>query len=226
MFTPRVTAHGNHAFLLVSQTEPGKLQRHQLLLCFRSAPVLFFLPVIQAVCKLSAGGPCTLVRPPSKPSTTLSPILILRDYSAFLACSLKPGAVPSFVTFPFSISAAHSAAPTVFVNANRILATGTNSSNTAAIPKLTQALSAHILHPKAPQLVPLVISYLVYAALYSSICFSFCVLFHCFNWKYLECAAGPARLPCNTTNMTVPTTGMKFRGRYKKYLIIAVGVYF
>lgn len=73
----------------------------------------------------------------SKPSSTLIPILILRCHSALRACSLKPGAVPSFVTFPFSISAAHSAAPTVFVNANRMLATGTNSSRTAATPKLT-----------------------------------------------------------------------------------------
>lgn len=139
MFTPRVTAHGNHAFLVVSQIESGKLQRHQLLLCFRSAAVVFFLPVIQAACHLSAERSCHLLRPRSKPSSTFAPILILRNYSAFLACSLKPGAVPSFVTFPFSISAAQSAAPTVFVNANRMLATGTNSSNTAAIPKLTQA---------------------------------------------------------------------------------------
>ena len=139
MFTPRVTAHGNHALLFVSQIEPGKLQRHQLLFCFRSAAVLLFLPVIHAVCDLSTERSCHLDRPPSKPSSALAPILILRNYSAFLACSLKPGAVPSFVTFPFSISAAHSAAPTVFVNANRILATGTNSSNTTAIPKLTQA---------------------------------------------------------------------------------------
>ena len=139
MFTPRVTAHGNHALLVVSQIESSKLQRHQLLLRFRTAVVISFLPVIQAACDLRAERSCHLLRPRSKLSSTLIPILILRDYSAFLACSLKSGAVPSFVTLPFSISAAHSAAPTVFVNANRILATGTSSSNTAAIPKLTQA---------------------------------------------------------------------------------------
>ena len=108
---------------------------------------------------------------------------ILQCHSAFLACSFNPGAVPSFVTFPFSISAAHSAAPTVFVNANNILATGTNSSKTAATPKLTHTCQ-HISR------VPLLLSctattswltYLVYAALYSSICFCFCVPFHCFN---------------------------------------------
>ena len=43
MFTPRVTAHGNHALLLISQIEPGELQPHQLLLCFPSAAVLFLL---------------------------------------------------------------------------------------------------------------------------------------------------------------------------------------
>ena len=86
-------------------------------------------------------APCGAVEKPShknrQPSSALAPILILHYHSAFLACSLNPGAVPSFVTFPFSISAAHSAAPTVFVNANRMLATGTNSSRTAATPKLT-----------------------------------------------------------------------------------------
>ena len=105
-------------------------------------------PSYQAACNLSAERSCHLLRPPSKSSSALAPILILQTYSAFLACSLKPGAVPSFVTFPFSISAAHSAAPTVFVNANRILATGTISSNTAAIPKLTQAYQHIFCIPK------------------------------------------------------------------------------
>lgn len=58
-------------------------------------------------------------------------------YSAFFACSLKRGAVPSLVTLPFSISAAHSAAPTVFVKAKKMDAIGINSSKTAAIPKLS-----------------------------------------------------------------------------------------
>ena len=71
---------------------------------------------------------------PLKPSHLQSS---LKPHSALLACSLNPGAVPSAVTFPFSMSAAHKAAPTVFVNANKILATGTNSSRTEAIPKLT-----------------------------------------------------------------------------------------
>jgi len=57
-------------------------------------------------------------------------------HSAFLACSFNFGAVPSSVTLPFSISAAHNAAPTVFVKANRMEASGTNSSRTAATPKL------------------------------------------------------------------------------------------
>ena len=48
------------------------------------------------------------------------------------------------------------------------------------------SLSAHILKPIFPELVLLMVTHLVYAALYSSICFCFCVLFHCFNWKYLE----------------------------------------
>lgn len=47
-------------------------------------------------------------------------------------------------------------------------------------------LSVHIPDPITSMLVSLIITYLVYAALYSSICFCLCVLFHCFNWKYLE----------------------------------------
>lgn len=57
-------------------------------------------------------------------------------YSALFAFSLRFGAVPCPVTSPFSMSAAHNAAPTVFVNAKIIDATGTSSSNTAATPKL------------------------------------------------------------------------------------------
>ena len=59
-------------------------------------------------------------------------------YSAFFACSLKRGAVPSLVTLPFSMSAAHSAAPTVFVKAKKMDAIGISSSKTAAIPKLSK----------------------------------------------------------------------------------------
>ena len=69
----------------------------------------------------------------------VSPMPVLYYHSAFLACSFNPGAVPSFVTLPFSMSAAHKAAPTVFVNANNILARGTISSKTAATPKLEYA---------------------------------------------------------------------------------------
>lgn len=57
-------------------------------------------------------------------------------HSALFAFSLSSGAVPSLSIFPFSMSAAHNAAPTVFVKANRMLATGTNSSSTAVTPKL------------------------------------------------------------------------------------------
>lgn len=106
---------------------------------------------------------------------------ILQCHSAFLACSFKSGAVPFSVTFPFSISAAHSAAPTVFVNANRILATGTNSSRTAATPKLTHD-HQHILRiPMSLIWCRMMLTHLLYAALYSSTCFCLCVLFHCFN---------------------------------------------
>lgn len=58
------------------------------------------------------------------------------DYSAFLACSLSLGAVPSFVICCFSISAAHKAAPTVLVNAKKIEARGMSSSRTTATPNL------------------------------------------------------------------------------------------
>lgn len=107
--------------------------------------------------------------------------LILQRHSAFLACSFNSGAVPSFVTFPFSISAAHSAAPTVFVNANRILAIGTSSSRTAATPKLIRTYQHITRIPKPLYRRRVEVTHLVYAALYSWICFCFCVLFHCFN---------------------------------------------
>ena len=106
---------------------------------------------------------------------------ILRRQLTFLACSFKPGAVPSLVTFPFSISAAQSAAPTVFVKANRMLATGTNSSKTAATPKLQHIVSKCPEPPTPLHQLCALMTYLVYAALYSSICFCLCVLFHCFN---------------------------------------------
>lgn len=60
----------------------------------------------------------------------------IQPHSDLLACSRRFGAVPWPVTFPFSISAAHSAAPTVFVKAKRIDAIGTSSSSTVATPKL------------------------------------------------------------------------------------------
>lgn len=65
-----------------------------------------------------------------------SPTLIHRIHSAFFACSLKFGAVPWLFTFPFSRSTAHRAAPTVFVKAKKIEASGTSSSKTVAMPKL------------------------------------------------------------------------------------------
>jgi len=41
-----------------------------------------------------------------------------------------------------------------------------------------------------------------------------CVLFdHPFNWKYLACAAGPILFPCRMIKATVPTIGIKFKGR-------------
>ena len=61
-------------------------------------------------------------------------IIIMSSHSAFLACSFRLGAVPSAVTFPCSISAAHNAAPTVLVKANRMEARGTISNNVAATP--------------------------------------------------------------------------------------------
>jgi len=67
----------------------------------------------------------------------------LDSYSAFFTCSRSFGAVPLAVTFPFSISAAHSAAPTVFVKANRIEATGTSSRSTEATPKLQELVHRH-----------------------------------------------------------------------------------
>ena len=63
MFTPRVMAHGNHALLLVSQIEPGKLQPHQLLLCFPSAAVLFFLPIIPGSLQSERGEVLPLTSP-------------------------------------------------------------------------------------------------------------------------------------------------------------------
>lgn len=64
------------------------------------------------------------------------PTLFISIHSAFFACSLKFGAVPSLFTFPFSRSTAHRAAPTVFVKAKKIEASGTSSSKTVAMPKL------------------------------------------------------------------------------------------
>ena len=57
-------------------------------------------------------------------------------YSALFAFSRNSGEVPSSVTCPFSMSAAHKAAPTVFVNEKRMEATGISSRRTVAIPKL------------------------------------------------------------------------------------------
>lgn len=65
-------------------------------------------------------------------------------YSALLACSLSWGAVPDFC----SISAAHSAAPQVFVYANMMPAIGTISRSVATTPKPTFALACHAALPK------------------------------------------------------------------------------
>lgn len=73
-------------------------------------------------------------------------------YSAFLACSLSLGAVPSFVICSFSISAAHNAAPTVLVKAKKMDASGTSSSKTAATPNLLK-------HQSHAELLRLVVSY-------------------------------------------------------------------
>ena len=75
------------------------------------------------------------------------------SHSAFLACSLRFGAVPSAVTLPFSISAAHSAAPTVLVKANKIEAIGTNSRRTAAIPKLIRNVISKSNDPRKDVIV-------------------------------------------------------------------------
>lgn len=69
-------------------------------------------------------------------------------------------------------------------------------------------------------------TYDVYPPRFCSIKASCCLLFHCFNWKYLACAEGPFRLPCRKMKMTVPTIGMKFSGRYMTYRMIAFGVNF
>ena len=58
-------------------------------------------------------------------------------HSAFIACSRSLGAVLAF----FSISAAHKAAPTVFVKAKTSEARGIISRANAATPKLAQAIS-------------------------------------------------------------------------------------
>lgn len=63
------------------------------------------------------------------------------SYSAFFACSLSLGAVPSFVICSFSMSAAHNAAPTVLVKAKKMDANGTSSSKTAATPNLLSSQS-------------------------------------------------------------------------------------
>ena len=57
-------------------------------------------------------------------------------HSALRACSRSLGAVPSLVMCCCSISAAHNAAPTVFVNAKKMEAIGTSSRSTAATPNL------------------------------------------------------------------------------------------
>lgn len=83
---------------------------------------------------------------------------------ALRACSCKPGAVPA----DFSRSAAHSAAPTVFVKANTRLANGISSRRNETTPNLfprfSKTLSRHaqltmcILHGSAPQTPPAVSS--------------------------------------------------------------------
>ena len=57
-------------------------------------------------------------------------------YSAFLACSLRPGAVVPVL----SRSAAHRAAPQVLVKAKKMPAIGTISRRVAGIPKLSSVL--------------------------------------------------------------------------------------
>ena len=56
----------------------------------------------------------------------------LPAHDAFFACSRNFGAVEAF----FSMSAAHRAAPTVFVNEKSILANGIISSRNAVTPNL------------------------------------------------------------------------------------------
>jgi hypothetical protein len=73
----------------------------------------------------------------SMPRHTAVMRLNIHNSSAFLACSRNFGAVPAL----FSISAAHSAAPTVFVNAKIRLANGTISRTKAATPNLREELA-------------------------------------------------------------------------------------
>jgi len=91
-------------------------------------------------------------------------------YSAFLAALLHFGAVVISVPF-FSRSAAHRAAPTVFVNENRIEAIGTSSSNVATVPKAVYGPECYFKYD------------------------SFSELVHFLSWKYLVCAAWPRFLP-------------------------------
>lgn len=171
MFMPRNMTRGMHVLLLTSHSESGVSRR------FGShVPVVKGCLLASSVSSLQTK---TRRDPRNKTDSPASCRLLshhtptLLCHSAFLACSFSPGAVPSVVTFPFSISAAHRAAPTVFVNANRILAIGTNSSRTAATPKLTHTYQHMFRIPKPLHWCLLVVTYLVYAALYSSMCFCF-----------------------------------------------------
>ena len=69
---------------------------------------------------------------PSSCGYTTIPCRLDLSHWAFLAASLRLGAVDAF----FSMSAAHKAAPTVFVNAKTRLAKGIISKRNATIPKL------------------------------------------------------------------------------------------
>jgi hypothetical protein len=114
------------------------------------------------------------------------------DYSTFFAWSRRPGAVDDLD----SISAAHSAAPAVFVYVNTKETNGTISSTKDATPKLGRLHQhATLIRKKVKKREE---AYLVYAARFFSVHSSFCLEFHPFNWKYRSWASGPILLPCST----------------------------
>lgn len=158
---------------------------NRLLPSFCSESVLFFLPVAETGCTRKCGEalPFRLtVLQVDICFHTFHPPTSLRLPSLFLQLRRRP--------LLRHIPLLHICCPERGSNSVRKCEKDTrnghqfqqDSGNTEA----NVGLSVHIPDPIASKLVPLIVAYLVYAALYSSICFCLCVLFHCFNWKYLE----------------------------------------